>query len=96
MLIRDLTRFIFLPLETIFIILASCNWISVDFEDGVLVKRMGTLTLVVLGEGIIVLIKSVETVTNSEISWHASLGITIISALIIIVSTVHSISTNQA
>ena len=71
-----------LPLESLLVVGVSLNFNSTDFENGILVQRMSTLTLIVLGEGVIVLMKAVETVSNAETSWHAKFGCTVISALI--------------
>lgn len=78
--------YILLPLEAVAIIASSFKGKSLAFRDAHLIDRMGSLTLIVLGEGIIVLIRSVETITNSELGWQPQLAMTVLSAMVCMVS----------
>ncbi|CZR62602.1 uncharacterized protein PAC_12499 [Phialocephala subalpina] len=71
-------------LETIVNIAVSSRWEVLTFAGTHLIKRMSLLTLIILGEGIIALSKSIATITEQEDSLTSTLLLTIISAVIII------------
>jgi hypothetical protein len=85
-------RFILFPLEAISVIIPSSlaslpdwkntGWDIVSFQKDRLVDRMGTLTLIVMGEGVIVLLKTVKSVTIGA-AWNGSIFGVIFSALLI-------------
>lgn len=71
-------------LETIVNIAVSSKWEVLTFAGTHLIKRMSLLTLIILGEGLIVLSKSIAKITEQEDSLTAPLIGTIISAVVII------------
>ncbi|KAL8735395.1 MAG: hypothetical protein Q9166_000940 [cf. Caloplaca sp. 2 TL-2023] len=75
--------YIVIVMEALAVFLSSSQWRSVSFQHTNLSERCGLLTLIILGEGIIVLTKSMNYVVQGE---NFSSGITaqIISAVLII------------
>ncbi|KAL8875923.1 MAG: hypothetical protein Q9198_005788 [Flavoplaca austrocitrina] len=75
--------YIIIVMEALAVFLSSSQWPSVSFEHTNLSERCGLLTLIILGEGIIVLSKSMNYVVQGQ---NFSLGIIaqIISAVLII------------
>ncbi|KUJ10458.1 uncharacterized protein LY89DRAFT_710730 [Mollisia scopiformis] len=71
-------------LETIVNIAVSSRWEVLTFAGTHLIKRMSLLTLIILGEGIIALSKSIATITEQEDGLSSTLLLTIISAVTII------------
>ncbi|KAF8861148.1 hypothetical protein BDZ45DRAFT_648053 [Acephala macrosclerotiorum] len=71
-------------LETIVNIAVSSRWEVLTFAGTHLIKRMSLLTLIILGEGIIALSKSIATITEQEDSLTSTLLLTIVSAVTII------------
>ncbi|KAL9613492.1 MAG: hypothetical protein Q9167_001988 [Letrouitia subvulpina] len=72
-------------LEALAVFLSSSQWKVVGFKHTNLHERCGLLTLIILGEGIIVLTKAMSYVTKGENFSAAIIG-QIISATLIIVS----------
>ena len=62
-------------------------WEIVSFEHTHLVERMGLLTLIVLGEGIIVMLKAINAIVKG-VGWTGGLAGVVIAALSIIVSAI--------
>ena len=60
-------------------------WRVVSFEHTHLVERMGLLTLIILGEGIIVMLKAINAIVKGT-EWTSDLAGIVIAALSIIVS----------
>ena len=60
-------------------------WRVVSFEHTHLVERMGLLTLIILGEGIIVMLKAINAIVKGT-EWTGDLAGVVIAALSIIVS----------
>ncbi|KAL8835068.1 MAG: hypothetical protein Q9176_007136 [Flavoplaca citrina] len=75
--------YIIIVMEALAVFLSSSQWPSVSFQHTNLSERCGLLTLIILGEGIIVLSKSMNYVVQGQ---NFSLGIIaqIISAVLII------------
>lgn len=72
--------------ETIAIIIVACIWRILSFKHTHLVERVGLLTLIILGEGIIGIVKSTSyAVQGTSIPLFEETGI-IASAVLIIVS----------
>lgn len=71
--------------EALAVFASSSQWRSISFKHTNLNERCGLLTLIILGEGIIVLTKSMNNVTKGENYSPAIIG-QIISAVCIIVS----------
>ncbi|QSZ36968.1 hypothetical protein DSL72_009060 [Monilinia vaccinii-corymbosi] len=71
-------------LETAANIVISSKWKVLSFGGSHLVQRMTLLTLIILGEGIIGVSKSIADITKIEDTYKASLILTIISAVGII------------
>ena len=62
-------------------------WQIVSFEHTHLVERMKLLTLIVLGEGIIVMLKAINAIVKG-VDWTRGLAGIVIAALSIIVSAI--------
>ncbi|KAB8296737.1 hypothetical protein EYC80_002157 [Monilinia laxa] len=71
-------------IETAVNILISSKWKVLSFRGSHLVQRMTLLTLIILGEGIIGLSKSIADITEEEGSYNISLIFTVVSAVGII------------
>ncbi|APA11344.1 hypothetical protein sscle_07g061140 [Sclerotinia sclerotiorum 1980 UF-70] len=71
-------------METAVNIAISSKWKVLSFRGSHLVQRMTLLTLIILGEGIIGVSKSIADIAEQEESWTASLILTIVSAVGII------------
>lgn len=71
-------------LETIVNIAVSSKWKVLTFAGTHLIKRMSLLTLIILGEGIIALAKSIAKITENEDSLTGPLLGTIASGVIMI------------
>ena len=72
-------------LEAIIVFLSSSQWRVVSFKRTNLNERCGLLTLIILGEGIIVLTKSMNSVAKGE-NFSPAIIAQIISAVLIIVT----------
>ena len=72
-------------LEALAVFISSSQWRGLSFKRTNLNERCGLLTLIILGEGIIVLTKSMNYITKGENYSPAIIG-QIISAVCIIVS----------
>ncbi|KAI5804311.1 bacterial low temperature requirement A protein-domain-containing protein [Geopyxis carbonaria] len=75
--------YIICPLEAVAVIASSSIWRIVSFKSTHLVERLGLLTLIVIGEGIIVMLKAVNTVAKAS-AWDGSSFGVVLSALAII------------
>ena len=76
-------------MEALGIIAVSCVRRVVSFKHTHLVERIGLLTLIIMGEGIIGLATSVSTILqNSTVVSKSAIG-TIISGMLLIVSAVN-------
>ena len=76
-------------MEALAIIAISCVWRVVSFKHTHLVERIGLLTLIIMGEGIIGLAESVSTILqNSTIVSKSAIG-TIISGVLLIVGAIN-------
>ncbi|KAF7900058.1 hypothetical protein EAF00_004394 [Botryotinia globosa] len=71
-------------LETAVNIAISSKWKVLSFKGSHLVQRMTLLTLIILGEGIIGVSKSIADIAEQEEKWTAPLILTIVSAVGII------------
>ena len=71
-------------LEAVVVFLSSSQWRVVSFKRTNLNERCGLLTLIILGEGIIVLTKAMNSVVKGE-NFSAAIIAQIISAVLIIV-----------
>lgn len=72
--------------EVVAVIGTSSFWRIVSFKKTHLVERMGLLTLIIFGEGIIVMLKGINTVVKS-FGWSKTMVGVIVAALFIVVST---------
>ncbi|KAF3050833.1 hypothetical protein E8E11_007312 [Didymella keratinophila] len=72
--------------ETILTVAVSCvpTWKAISFEGTHLVQRMSLLSLIILGEGIIVICKSISKIVKNEFLWSAAVVGQIIAAVLII------------
>ncbi|KAL8776054.1 MAG: hypothetical protein Q9213_008399 [Squamulea squamosa] len=75
--------YIIIVVEALAVFLSSSQWKSVSFQHTNLSERGGLLTLIILGEGIIVLTKSMSYVVKGE-NFSAGIIAQIISAVLII------------
>ncbi|KAF8543675.1 bacterial low temperature requirement A protein-domain-containing protein [Trichophaea hybrida] len=74
-------------LEVVGVLIASSKWKVVSFKRTHLVERMGLLTLIIMGEGIIVMLKAVNAVEKSGFfgrGWSRSIFSVVACALLII------------
>ncbi|TVY85434.1 hypothetical protein LSUE1_G000472 [Lachnellula suecica] len=71
-------------IETAVNITISARYKVLSFNGSHLVKRMSLLTLIILGEGVIGLCKSIATIVEIESSWPAQLIGTIVAAVTIL------------
>ncbi|KAL2061563.1 hypothetical protein VTL71DRAFT_6940 [Oculimacula yallundae] len=74
-------------IETAVNISISSRWEVLTFKGTHLIKRMSLLTLIILGEGIIAIAKSIATITEKEEAWNGALLFTIVTAVIIVYFT---------
>jgi hypothetical protein len=58
--------------ETILTVTVSCHWRIISFKGTHMVQRMSLLTLIILGEGIIVICKSISKIVKNEYLWTVS------------------------
>lgn len=70
--------------ETILTVAVSCIWRVISFKGTHMVQRMSLLTLIILGEGIIVICKSISKIVKNEYLWTAAVVGQIITAVLII------------
>lgn len=72
--------------EALAVFITSSRWRSVSFKRTHLHERVGLLTLIILGEGVIVLTKSMNYVTKAQ-NYSSAVTGQIISSTLIIVSS---------
>ncbi|KAF2744566.1 hypothetical protein M011DRAFT_168779 [Sporormia fimetaria CBS 119925] len=70
--------------ETLVTVSVSCIWRVISFKGTHMVQRMSLLTLIILGEGIIVICKSISKIVKNEYSWTAAVLGQIVAAVLII------------
>ncbi|KAF2627106.1 hypothetical protein BU25DRAFT_411189 [Macroventuria anomochaeta] len=70
--------------ETILTVAVSCYWTIISFKGTHMVQRMSLLSLIILGEGIIVICKSISKIVKNEFLWTASVVGQIIAGILII------------
>lgn len=70
--------------ETILTVAVSCYWEVISFVGTHIVQRMSLLSLIILGEGIIVICKSISKIVKNEFLWSAAVVGQIIAAVLII------------
>jgi low temperature requirement protein LtrA len=75
--------------EALAIIAISCVWRVVSFRHTHLVERIGLLTLIIMGEGIIGLATSVSTILQNSTTVSKSAIGTIIGGVLLIVSAIN-------
>lgn len=71
--------------EIVAVIATSSLWESVCFKKTHLIERMGLLTLIIFGEGIIVMLKGINAIVKSFGWTPATFGV-VATALLVIVS----------
>ncbi|KAF2028562.1 hypothetical protein EK21DRAFT_101735 [Setomelanomma holmii] len=67
--------------ETILTVTVSCVWRIISFKGTHMVQRMSLLTLIILGEGIIVICKSISKIVKNEYLWTLSVVGQIVAAV---------------
>ncbi|KAF1844808.1 uncharacterized protein K460DRAFT_283106 [Cucurbitaria berberidis CBS 394.84] len=70
--------------ETFLTVGVSCIWHVVSFKGTHMVQRMSLLTLIILGEGIIVICKSISRIVKNDYLWTVPVVGQIIAAVLII------------
>ncbi|KAF1961254.1 hypothetical protein CC80DRAFT_488575 [Byssothecium circinans] len=70
--------------ETILTVTVSCVWRVISFKGTHLVQRMSLLTLIILGEGIIVICKAISKIVKNEFLWTSAVIGQIVAAILII------------
>ncbi|KAF4625473.1 hypothetical protein G7Y89_g12696 [Cudoniella acicularis] len=85
-------------LETATNIGISATWEVLSFKGSHLVQRMSLLTLIILGEGVIGICKSISTIVENESSWTTPLIGTVIAAVTFLVRswTTDTLARNDA
>jgi low temperature requirement protein LtrA len=58
--------------ETVLTVTVSCHWRIISFKGTHMVQRMSLLTLIILGEGIIVICKSISKIVKNDYLWTVS------------------------
>jgi len=62
----------------------SCNWRVISYKGTHIMQRMSLLSLIILGEGIIVITKAISKVVKNNYKFDATLVSQIVSAVLII------------
>jgi hypothetical protein len=70
--------------ETLITVCVSCIWRVISFKGTHMVQRMSLLTLIILGEGIIVICKSISKIVKNEFLWTAAVVGQVVAAVLII------------
>lgn len=70
--------------ETLLTVSVSCIWRVISFKGTHMVQRMSLLTLIILGEGIIVICKSISKIIKNGFSWTTPIIGQVIAAVLII------------
>ncbi|KAF2640764.1 hypothetical protein P280DRAFT_490167 [Massarina eburnea CBS 473.64] len=70
--------------ETILTVTVSCIWRVISFKGTHMVQRMSLITLIILGEGIIVISKAISKIVKNEFLWTSAVIGQIIAAILII------------
>ena len=70
--------------ETVLTVGVSCFYRVISFKGTHMVQRITLLTLIILGEGIIVICKSISKIVKNDYLWTASVVGQIIAAILII------------
>jgi len=70
--------------ETLLTVAVSCIFRVISFKGTHMVQRMSLLTLIILGEGIIVVCKAISKIVKNEFLWTAAVVGQIIAAVLII------------
>lgn len=70
--------------EALVTVAVSCIWRIVSFKGTHMVQRMSLLTLIILGEGIIVIAKAIAKIIKNEYNWTSSVIGQVIAATLII------------
>ncbi|ORY10533.1 bacterial low temperature requirement A protein-domain-containing protein [Clohesyomyces aquaticus] len=70
--------------ETILTVFVSCIWRVISFKGTHMVQRMSLLSLIILGEGIIVICKAISKIVKLDYLWSAAVIGQIIAAILII------------
>lgn len=79
-------RYILAFFEVAAVLGTSSTWRVVSFKKTHLVERMGLLTLIIFGEGIIVMLKGINTVVKG-FGWTKTMVGVIVAGLLVIVSS---------
>src|SRR5271163_3697847 len=77
-------RYVVVCVEAFAVIAVSCVWRVVSFKHTHLVERVGLLTLIIMGEGIIGMTGSVSTILQNTNAVNASAIGTIIASILLI------------
>ncbi|KAF2491319.1 hypothetical protein BU16DRAFT_425787, partial [Lophium mytilinum] len=70
--------------ETLLTTAVSCYWRVISFKGTHLIQRMSLLTLIILGEGIIVICKAISYIVKNEYPFDSSVTGQIVSSILII------------
>jgi low temperature requirement protein LtrA len=70
--------------ETIVTVAVSCVWRIISFKGTHMVQRMSLLSLIILGEGIIVICKSISKIIKNDYLWTSKVVGQVIAAVLII------------
>jgi low temperature requirement protein LtrA len=81
-------RYVVVIFEALAMVAISCVWRVVSFRHTHLVERIGLLTLIIMGEGIIGLATSVSTILQNSVYVSKQAIGTIIGGVLLIVSLI--------
>jgi low temperature requirement protein LtrA len=70
--------------ETLVTVGVSCIWRIISFKGTHMVQRMSLLTLIILGEGIIVICKSISKIIKNDYQWSSAIIGQIVASILII------------
>lgn len=79
-------RYATVVFEVAAVVTTSSVWSGTAFRKTHLIERMGLLTLIVLGEGIIVMLKAINTIVKGFGWTKSSFGVVVAAMAIIVVT----------
>jgi low temperature requirement protein LtrA len=81
--------------EGLLIFLIAIIWRILSFKYTHLVERLQLLTLIIIGEGIIGMVKSVAGIFKMQSDNNATEVGTVVAAMLLLVSVIHLLSTHS-
>jgi low temperature requirement protein LtrA len=81
----NLYRFLVAIFDGLATMLIAIFWRTISFKHTHLVERVGLLSLIIMGEGIIGMVKSISCITKGQSSYTSSEIGTVVAAVLLIV-----------